>query len=58
MMGAIYRQASHVVAWLGQSDDATERALHVIARVYELVVQLHLETRSRPNLVSSARNDI
>lgn len=58
MMGNIYRQASQVVAWLGQPDGTTERALQVICEIYDLVVKLEVETLRKPNLVVWARAEI
>lgn len=58
MMGTIYRQAASVMAWLGQSDETTERALQNLSNIHEAVLRLDLHTLREPRLFTWPRDDV
>lgn len=45
LMGEIYRNAKHVVVWIGESDERTERALQTIKEISDLPEGISREIR-------------
>jgi hypothetical protein len=45
LMGEIYQNAQHVVVWVGESDERTQRALQTIKEISDVPEGINLETR-------------